>query len=53
MPLDKYVMYMNEAYELELTRRRGYVMDTLGAIGGAFSEDGITEYLNGVLSGDD
>ncbi len=52
MPLDKFKMYLEAAQEVELNRRRGVVLDTQAAIGGAFSEDGTTKYLNEVLSGE-
>ena len=52
MPLDKFVMYLGAAHEVELTRRRGVVLDTNAAIGGAFSEKGVADYINKALSGD-
>ena len=52
MPLDKYAMYLKAAHELEVSRRRGVVMDTSAAIGGSFSKGGVADYINKALSGD-
>jgi hypothetical protein len=52
MPLDKYVMYLEAANEVELSRRRSVVLDTSAAIGGTFGEDGVAGYINEGLSGD-
>lgn len=51
MPLDKYIMYIEAANEVELTRRRAVVLDTSAAINGAFSENGVADYLNKALAG--
>jgi len=52
MALDKYDMYMRASVEVDMVRRRGVVVDTNAAIGGAFSEKGVAPYLDGVLSGE-
>jgi hypothetical protein len=52
MTLDKYDMYMRASHDVDLSYRRQVVMDTQAAIGGAFSKEGVTEYLNEALSGE-
>jgi hypothetical protein len=43
--LDKFYLYAEEASKYRIDRRKEHVTDTLGAIGGAFSKEGIKDYI--------
>ena len=53
MPVDKFRMYMEASREERLLNRREYVADTAAAVGGLFTKNGVKDYLEKSLNGED